>query len=232
MLYKFVHAKNSRYACTLQYVGDKFKKIEMEFPKSDELSLTKFLNCIHFDIDETINALADIGFILINEDLPNQVIGVTNIPPTINYCGIWVDAYKAKWQLKYIVKPKEAKILKELALEKEEFIYLIKFFFDCTINEAWFSKTKDITTFANNINEIRRLQSVPKEAIKQKYPNYWSKQEELKYAGNDLVEYWKHLRNLGWKVIKVNRVSVWTAPDQSIDKVAQNLNDKLKYDDK
>ena len=45
----------------------------------------------------------EVPFILINEDLPNQVIGVTNIPPTINYCGIWVDAYKDKWQIKYIM---------------------------------------------------------------------------------------------------------------------------------
>jgi hypothetical protein len=220
MLYKFIHAKNSRYACTLQYVGDKFKKLEMEFPTSNELSLTNFLSCIHFDIDETIQALAGIGFMLMNEDLPNQVIGVTNIPPTINYCGIWVDSYYKKWQIKYIIKPKEAKILKELALEKEEFIYLIKFFFD---SDAWFAKTKDITSFVTHINEIRRLQTVPKEVTKQKFPNYWTKQEEQKYAGTELTEYWTHLRSLGWK----KEGTIWEAPAKSFEKVAQNLHNKF-----
>ncbi len=224
MLYKFIHAKNNLYTCTLQYVGDKFKKLETEFPKSDELSLTKFLGCIHFDVEETIQALAEIGFLLVNEDIPNQVINIKNIPPTINYCAIWVDRYYKKWNIKYIIKPKEGKILKELALEKEEFIYLIEFFFDCTTVDAWFAKTKDITTFANNINEIRRLQNVPKETTKQKFPNYWSRQEELKYAGNDLVQYWTHLRSLGWK----KEGNTWEAPTKSIDKIAQELQNKFK----
>lgn len=222
MIYNFQHTQDSSYACSLQYIGDKIKKIEMDFPISKEQSLVNFLGCIHTDIEKTINALAGIGFVLLNEDVPNEIRDAKNIVPTINYCGIWVDAYKDKYQIKYIIKPKEAQSLKDLALEKNEFIYLIRFFFEC---DAWFAKTKDITTFVNNINEIRRLQNVPKEVTKHKFPNYWTKAEEQKYDGTQLTDYWNHLRSLGWTYHSHSKS--WEAPDNSIDRISQNLHNKF-----
>lgn len=222
MTYNFHHSQNSSYTCSVQYIGEKIRKVEMNFPEVKEISLARFLGCIHADIDETINALAGIGFVLLKEDVPNQVIG-TNIPPTVNYCGIWVDEYQRQYSKKYIIREKEARNLKDLALEKNEFSCLVKFFFECTINDVWFAKTKDITTFVNNINEIRRLQSMPKEIIKQKFPNYWTKQEELKYNGTELTAYWTHLRSLGWRKVG----TIWEAPENSPAKLSQNLHDKF-----
>ncbi|MCG9911864.1 MAG: hypothetical protein MH137_11235 [Flavobacteriales bacterium] len=68
---------------------------------------------------------------------------------------------------------------------------LLKVYFETT---EWWAKTKSVTNYYKNLNEIRRIAAVGNNP---KFPNGWDKSFAAKLTPQQLPEYFRHLREIG-----------------------------------
>ena len=120
--------------------------------------------------------------------------------------AVWNRLYLANTGVAYgAIPPREIKMLAQSAAWIDE--SLIVAFFSC--NE-WFAKTKTITTLVKYAKEVKALTDKPTaQQPNNKYPDYYDKKFEANCKSSELSEYWRHLRSIGWKVVKVEGKNVW-----------------------
>ena len=124
------------------------------------------------------------------------------------FCGM----YKKYFNINYTVMPQDAKLAGRHRFDKR----LLDIFFE---TEFWWNKDRrTISCYCSNINTLELIATGDNRAGK--FPNKYSPDFEKSVSGAILVEYWKHLRELGWKAIKheaSNKIICWSNGIESIN---------------
>jgi predicted 3-demethylubiquinone-9 3-methyltransferase (glyoxalase superfamily) len=186
MKFTFRNRVNAGYTFTLTYIKGRLINIEFSLI-CDRKQLTALMSKIDpQDITATKKELE-----LFWEEIKEA-------PKKFNVAAAWCNLYQDRYKIAYKMNDRQAGMLNTLGDIQHEFLELVKFFFGL---EEWWAKTKDVATFVKYINEIRRLQATPKveEKQKPKFPLEYNKAFEATLTGQDLSEYWKHLRDNGWQ---------------------------------
>lgn len=105
--------------------------------------------------------------------------------------------YKQYLQLNYNVMPADAKKINGVSVDEK----LMELYFSNT--EWWGKQPKSIANFVKNYNALNQLLNVGK---KKKFPSRYDRLFESKLKGEDLPEYWRYLRSLGYRP-KKNKVT-------------------------
>ncbi len=107
--------------------------------------------------------------------------------------------------LKYKVSPADSGKIKHVVITDK----LLTVYF--TSDNFLFKNKHSISNYTRYFNELNQEANKPKEnKPKSKYPNQYNASFERTLSGNELSNYWKHLRDLGLKPKKVRgRVVDW-----------------------
>ncbi|MGE0931692.1 hypothetical protein [Peijinzhouia sedimentorum] len=165
----------------LSYEGGKLKAIELAFKPA--------LNSFQFEAlkqelplqESDIAKLEKIGLRVINQQATNEKIGL--------FCKL----YEAKFGIKYKVSAADTGKIKRVDVNEA----LLNTYFS---SENFLYKNKwSISNLVKYYNELR-LEHTKGPAGK--FPNSYSAAVAQKLSGQELVEYWKHLRDLGLSAVK------------------------------
>ncbi len=136
----------------------------------------------------------------------------------------WKYAYKEQFSEQYKLTPKEIGLLKQCKATPEQ----IKFYMEST---EWNMKGKTITEFVRGDvqNCIQRLLSAPKEETSGKYPDHYDSAFEASLTPSEMQLYWKHLRDNGWIMTRVNNIKKWQRKEHNrvsrkVQEVAERFN--------
>lgn len=137
-----------------------------------------------------------------------HILSIVEEPVTVNKkIALFCAKYKDKFGCQYYVSVTEAKRLKTVIVTDE----LLDTYF--LLPNKYPFAVKSIANYSSYINEIVRLNKGGDLPIKTTYPNEWSVVSEKMvadhYGAGGLMEYWKHLRLLGWFPETTNGRRIW-----------------------
>lgn len=127
--------------------------------------------------------------------------------PVNEKIALFCRAYKYYKLIPYKVSPSDAGKIKHIDINKQ----LLKVYF--TSNNFLFKGKHSISNLVKYFNELRSEAAAPASG---KFPNKWDKDFERKLSGKELIEYWKHLRAIGWvRVTPVQGAPFWKEKPQN-----------------
>lgn len=154
-----------------------------------------FLKSIILDAKEP-GQLTSFGFLM--EKLPYDEAGVSTsilrLEPVSEKAAfekirLFCAAYKTYCLTSYTISKAESGMIKGFTVTEP----LLKVYFEST---EWWAKVKSVTNYCRYINEIKRVATV---GTGRKFPNGYDRAFATKLPVADLPDYWKHLRELGFK---------------------------------
>lgn len=106
---------------------------------------------------------------------------------TADKIALFCRMYKQYCLIDYKISRAETGIIKGAEVTEP----LLKVYFETT---EWWAKTKSVTNYFKNLNEIRRIALV---GGSPKYPNSWDKTYASRLSPQQLTEYFAHMRSIG-----------------------------------
>ncbi|WP_044213661.1 hypothetical protein [Flammeovirga sp. OC4] len=111
----------------------------------------------------------------------------------------WNKFYKKKFNLDYKIKPSEIGKLKKVEATEEQIIFYLE-------STKWNLEAKTVDEFCGKLNVIRRLMTEEKQSISS---FSYSAEHEASLEGKALQEYWRKLRNAGYRLDKSGGKRNW-----------------------
>lgn len=196
-------SKKLQGSLTLVYENGVLKSFTNAFKKPlNDVQEEEIKRVLRFDFSKVdVSDFVAIGLDLVPSDMPNGGHRV----------ALFCQAYKQKYGNYYLVSGKEGAMLKKLSLKTDvDFEKLVNQYLECS---EWWAQPKSISGMVSRINELRQwISSVESgsAASKWHFPDGYSKTREQECKTNEEIQaYWRHLRDLGYKKMRVGIIETW-----------------------